>query len=199
MDAPFSIPRLFVASLFALAAFAAMAGAGLQSGRRAWWIAVAVVGGAIATVKAGSTVHAEALRELTSRVGLTGALTLSVLLAVAVVATLWSLSRHERRDRRRVLSALSVYAGAAVGLSALTGVVADAYGHAGTWATTAAFLEESGEALAGVTFMLAVLVGVAPRLVLPGDWALRRDADADGLTLPAHSSGTPAAGGRAWS
>lgn len=183
MDAPFSIPRLFVASLFAGAAVVALAGARVQPGRRAWWTAVALVAVAIAAVKAGSTVHAEAVRALADRVGSTGALVLSAALAVAVVATLWSLSRHERRDRRRVLSALSFYAVAAVGLSALTGVVAGAAGRASTWTTTAAFLEESGEALAGVTFVLAVLVGVAPALVLPGTWALRRRADAQSLEI----------------
>ena len=195
MDAPFSIPRLFVASLFAGAAFAAIAGARVQPGRRAWWTAVALVAAAIDAVKAGSTVHAEAVRALTERVGPSGALVLSAVLAVAVVGILWTLSRHERRDRRRVLSALSFYAAAAVGLSALTGVMADAYGRSATWVTTAAFLEESGEALAGVTFVLAVLVGVAPALVLPGTWALRRQADAEGLTLPERLPSSSAAGG----
>jgi hypothetical protein len=46
---------------------------------------------------------------------------------------------------------------------------------------TATFLEESGEALAGVAFLVAVLVGVAPRLVLPAAWPLRREADAHTL------------------
>ena len=86
---------------------------------------------------------------------------------------------------------------AAVGLSALTGVMADASGRAATLVTTAVFLEESGEALAGVTFVLAVLVGVAPALVLPGTWALRRRADADGLTLPERRPGNAATGGSA--
>ena len=49
---------------------------------------------------------------------------------------------------------------------------------------TATFLEESGEALAGVAFLMAVLVGVAPRLVLPAAWALRRTADAQTLDVP---------------
>jgi hypothetical protein len=32
-----------------------------------------------------------------------------------------------------------------------------------------------------VVFLVAVLVGVAPRLVLPADWALRRTEDAHTL------------------
>ena len=96
-------------------------------------------------------------------------------LSGSVVAGLWVLSRTERRDRRRVLGSLTGYAAASVGLSALSASVP------GSLAATATFVEESGEALAGVSFLVAVLVGVAPRLVLPADWALRRSADALGL------------------
>jgi hypothetical protein len=53
-------------------------------------------------------------------------------------------------------------------------------------AVTATFLEESGEALAGVAVLVAVLVGVAPRLVLPADWALRRTADAHTIEVSDH-------------
>jgi hypothetical protein len=194
MDAPFSIPRLFVASLFAVAAFAAVAGAGVQPGRRSWWVAVALVAGAIAVVKAGSTVHAEVFRGLAEMVGRSTAHLISALLATGIVATLWSLSRDERRDRRRVLSALSLYAVAAVGLSALTGVVSGAFGHASSWAAAAAFVEEAGEALAGVSYLVAVLVGVAPSLVLPATWTLRRRADADGLTMPERVPGSSVTG-----
>jgi carbohydrate-binding DOMON domain-containing protein len=48
----------------------------------------------------------------------------------------------------------------------------------------ATYLEESGEALAGVAFLIAVLAGVAPRVVLPATWGLRRSADAHTLELP---------------
>jgi hypothetical protein len=78
-----------------------------------------------------------------------------------------------------VLRALALYAGASVGLSALSSVATTS-----NWAAAATFVEESGEALAGVGFLLAVLVGVAPRLVLPASWALRRSADAHTLELP---------------
>jgi hypothetical protein len=181
MDAPFSLPRMFVAALFATAAFAAVAGAAAQPGRRAWWTAVALVAAAIAAIKVGSNVHARGMDALTDLAGRAGAVLISALAASAVVGALWFVSRNERRDRRRMLSVLSLYGVAAVGLSAVTSVVADAYGRASTWTASAAFLEESGEALAGVTYLLAVLVGVAPRLVLPASWVLRRKADALGL------------------
>jgi hypothetical protein len=82
---------------------------------------------------------------------------------------------------------LALYAVASVGLSAVSSVVAGAYGPAGSWAAGATFLEESGEALAAVAFVMAVLAGVAPRLVLPATWPLRRAADAHTLELPANA------------
>lgn len=177
MDAPWSAPRLFVAALFAVAAVAALAGAARLPGRRTWWLAVGVVCGGVAVVKAGGTVHVAAMDALASTVGAAGAVALSVLLAAAVLAVLAVVSRTERRDRRRVLGSLSAYAAASVGLSAVSA------GAVGRWAVTATYLEESAEALAGVAVLVAVLVGVAPRLVLPADWLLRRDGDA--ATLPA--------------
>jgi hypothetical protein len=184
MDAPLSLPRMYVAALFAAAALAAVAGAGNIPGRRSWWPAVGVVAGGIAAVKAGSTVHSEVLSGLSEAVGARLALLTSAFAAVAVVAALWFLSRSERRDRRRVLGVLALYAGASVGLSAVSSAVAGVAGAASSLAATATFLEESGEALSGVAFLIAVLAGVAPRLVLPATWPLRRSADAQTLTLP---------------
>jgi hypothetical protein len=193
MDAPYSVPRLFVAGVFATAAFAAVAGAGVHRGRRTWWLAVGLVAGGIAVVKAGSTMHADALSMTSAAIGSIGALLLSALLAAAVVGLLWFLSRSERRDRRRVLGALSFYAVAVVGLSAVSGTVAGSFGGGSAWAAAATFIEESGEALAGVAYLMAVLIGVAPRLVLPGAWALRREADASTLELPGQLPGPSAA------
>jgi hypothetical protein len=182
MDAPFSLPRMFVAFLFAVAALAAVAGAGSMPGRRAWWVAVGFVGGTVAAVKAGSTVHAEALSALSDAIGTSSAVGVSVALAAVVVGALWFRCRAERRDRRRVLGVLSLYAVAAVGLSALSPIVGQTYG--ATWGAAATYVEESGEALAAVAFVMAVLAGVAPRLVLPAAWPLRRTADAHTLDLP---------------
>jgi hypothetical protein len=179
MDAPGSLPRLYVAFLFAAAALASVVAAARMSGRRAWWLAVALVAGGIASVKAGGTVHAEAIHALNVAVGTRAAVLLSVLGAVVVVAGLWTFTRTERRDRRRVLGTLGLYAVASVGLSAVS-----AMAPAG-WAVTATYVEESAEALAGIAFLMAVLVGVAPRLVLPAAWPLRRTADAQTLDVPA--------------
>jgi hypothetical protein len=178
MDAPFALPRMFVALLFAAAALLAVSGAGRLTGRRTWWLGVALVGAGVAAVKAGSTVHADAVRALSDAVGLRGATIASVVVAVGVVGGLAFLSRTERRDRRRVLGTLAAYAVASVGLSAVSAAVPSG------WAATATFVEESCEALAGVAFLVAVLVGVAPRLVLPAEWALRRTADAETLDVP---------------
>jgi hypothetical protein len=179
MDAPLSLPRLYVTALFLAAAIAAVTAAARLPGRRAWWLAVAAVAGAIASVKGGGTIHAQAMNALQQAVGARAALLLSVAAAVAVVAGLWTFTRTERRDRRRVLGTLALYALASVGLSEISAVVPAAL------AATATFLEESGEALAGVAFLIAVLVGVAPRLVLPADWMLRRSADVQTLELSA--------------
>jgi hypothetical protein len=195
MDAPFSLPRMFVALLFAAAAAAAVAGAGSIPGRRTWWLAVGLVGGGIAAVKAGSTVHADALGTLSDAIGNTLAVVASAALAVAVVGMLWFLSRTERRDRRRVLSVLALYAVASIGLSALSSVVAGAFGGASSWAAGATFVEESGEALAAVAFLMAVLAGVAPRLVLPAAWPLRRTMDAHTLEVPVSAPRRTAADG----
>jgi hypothetical protein len=184
MDAPLSLPRMYVAALFAAAALAAVAGAGSIPGRRTWWLAVGLVAGGIAAVKAGSTVHSQTLDMVSDAVGSGGALLISALLAAAVVAALWFLSRSERRDRRRVLGVLALFAGASVGLSALSAVASRTYGGASNWTIAATFLEESGEALVGVGFLIAVLAGVAPRLVLPAAWPLRRTVDAHTLDLP---------------
>jgi len=182
MDAPYSVPRTFVAVLFAVAALAAVAGASRLPGRRAWWLGVGLVAGVIATVKAGSTVHVDAMHTLTRALGDVGALAVSAAAAAAVIGALWFLSRTERRDRRRVLGVLGLYAAASVGLSAVSSAAASSL--ATSIAATATYLEESGEALAGVAFLMAVLIGVAPRLVLPAEWALRRTADAHTLDVP---------------
>lgn len=195
MDAPLSLPRMFVAALFGASALAAFAGAGSIPGRRTWWTAVGLVSAGISIVKAGGNIHAWGLHSLTVAVGNAAAQAVSAAAAAAVVGALWFLSRNEQRDRRRTLSALALYAVAAVGLSALSSVVGGAYGGMSNWAAAATFVEESGEALAAVAFLMAVLAGVAPRVVLPAEWPLRRRADAHTLDLPEHVPGRNAAAG----
>ena len=178
MDAPYSAPRTYVAALFAVAAVAAFAGAVRAPGRRTWWLAVGLVTAGIAVVKISGTVHVDAMTALSGAVGEAGAVVVSIALVSTVLAVLAFVSRDERRDRRRVLTCLAAYGGASVGLSTVSALAT------GQWAVTATYLEESGEALAGVAVLVAVLVGVAPRLVLPASWVLRRKEDAETLAAP---------------
>jgi uncharacterized membrane protein YidH (DUF202 family) len=182
MELPWSLPRLFVAGLFAAAAVLAALGAGRAPGRRTWWTAVAVLAAGIAVVKAGSELHKEFLVALGVYERPLLALVISAPLALAAVGWLAWLSRHERRDRRRMLLCLGAYAFAAVGLSTVSSAAEGRWGHGSVLTATAAFLEESGEALSAVAFLFAVLIGVAPRLVLPAGW-LRRSADAESLDV----------------
>ncbi|QXG74650.1 hypothetical protein KUM42_12220 [Modestobacter sp. L9-4] len=181
MDAPFSVARMFVATLFAAAAVAALLGSRGIPGRRTWWTAVAVLAAGIASVKAGGDVHVRFMHAVAGTDPVRG-LMISAPIALAAVAWLWWLSRNERRDRRRILTALSAYGAASVGLSFVSSVVAATWGSSA--GATATFFEESGEALTGVAFLFAVLLGVAPRLVLRGELPLRREADAHTLDVP---------------
>jgi hypothetical protein len=178
MDAPLSVPRMFVTALFASAALAALVAGARIPGRRTWWTTVGVVAAGIATVKGGGTVHARAMDALQSALGDTGALVVSLVVAAAVLGVLGFLSRAEQRDRRRILGILALYAVASVGLSAVSAAASGPF-----WTAAATYVEESGEALTAVAFAIGVLVGVAPRLVLPADWVLRREADAHTLEV----------------
>ena len=182
MDLPLSVPRMFIAALFAVAAVAAVVGAARGTGRRPWWLAVAAVTAVIAQLKAGGTVHVRVLESAgVSDRPLLAALGSAALVGVTL-ALLWWLSRSERRDRRRVLLALGLYATASVGLSAVSSLA----GRAGSpfWSAAAMLAEETGEAFGGVAVLVAVLVGVAPRLVLPAAWRLARQADAETIDAP---------------
>lgn len=193
MDQPLSLPRMYVTALFAAAAMAAFLGATRAPGRRAWWVGVGLVAAVVAQVKGGGTVHVEALawfgvsgRPVVAAVG-------SAVVVGVVLTVLWAVSRNDRRGRRRVLLAFSLYGAAAVGLSAVSSIAGQSLGSS-TWPATATFVEESGEVLGGVAVLIAVLVSVAPRLVLPAAWALRRTQDAETIdapgTLPAWSPGS---------
>jgi hypothetical protein len=177
MDAPMSVPRLFITALFAAAALAAVLGAAHSPGRRVWWLSVAAVTAVAAEVKGGGTVHVRAVQVF----GLSDRPVLAAIgggvILLAVLGSLFWVSRTERRDRRRVLLAIGLYGTASVGLSAVSSV-------AGNWYIFATFVEETGEVLGGVAVLVAVLVGVAPRLILPPDWAMRRATDSVTITSP---------------
>ena len=77
MDAPLSVPRMYITVLFAFAAVAALSGASRNSGRRAWWLGVGVVAAGICFVKAGGTVHEVAMQWLDRSIGSAGAFVVS--------------------------------------------------------------------------------------------------------------------------
>jgi len=108
----------------------------------------------------------------------------STLVVGVVVASLFYVARAERRDRRRVLFAVAFYGLAAGGLSAVSTAVAQALGGGSLWAAASTYVEETAEVLGAVAVLVSVLVGVAPRLVLPADWALRRAQDARTVDAP---------------
>ncbi|MFQ1003260.1 hypothetical protein [Modestobacter sp. SSW1-42] len=178
MDAPFSPARMFVTAHFTAAAVAALLGSRRTPGRRTWWTAGAVLAAGIASVEAGGEVHVRFVRAVAAGDPVCGLL-IPAPIALAAVAWLWWLSHDERRDRRRVLSCVGACAVASVGLSFVSSVVP------GAWTATATFVEENGEALTGVDFLVAVLLGVAPRLVLDGSRPLVRTSDAHDLAVPA--------------
>ena len=187
MELPFSAPRLYIAGLFAVAAVLAGLGAGRMPGRRTWWSAIAVVTAGIAAVKAGSEVHKALLLALDGYAHPVRALALTAPVAALGLASLWWLSRHDRRDRRRVLTALGLYGAASIGLSTLTSLVEGRLGHGHPLTVVATYLEECGEVLAATAVLVAVLVGLTPRLVLPAGRVLRREADRHTLDAATHS------------
>jgi hypothetical protein len=178
-----ALPQTFVAALFAAAAIVAFTGAIRAPGRRAWWLAVALVAATVGLLAVGRRLDLDGGASAGSSVAVT--LGVSGGLAAVVLVLLWVLTRNERRDRRRVLGALTLYVSASIGLSAVS-----AAAPRGLLATVT-YLQESGSALAAVAFLMGVLVGVAPGLVLPADWALRRAADAQ-----THASAAGAQGAR---
>lgn len=179
---PLSLPHLFVAVLFTAAAVVALLGARVIPGRRGWWTAVGVIAGAIAASEMGGPGKGLGPYGPGRLAGTAPGHLLGALAGATVLVVLWSLSRHERRDRRRVLAAVAPYAAAAVAVP----VVSSAAGVSGsTVSATTTYLREAGAALSGVALLVAVLAGVAPRWVLPRGWSLRRAADVHTLDLAA--------------
>lgn len=190
MDAPGSLPRLVTAGLFATAAVVAVLGAARQPGRRTWWACLAAVAALVTVVKADGMVHTVLLERLGGYRHPVVTVVVSAVLVVGAVGGLWWLSRHERRDRRRVLAALATWATGATLLSSVSTAAASA---GPGWGAVATFGEEVTEGLGGVAFLLAVLLGVVPRAVLPAGWPLRRAADDEVLApAPSRVPGRPA-------
>ncbi|MCO7220238.1 hypothetical protein [Klenkia sp. PcliD-1-E] len=178
MDPPWSVPRTMIALVFTAGAVAAWVGAVRLPQRRTWWTAVAVLMTMLALVKAGSTVHVEVLHAIGGDAHPVRGLVVLGGAGAAYLGWLLWLSRHERRDRRRVLTWLALYGAAAIGLSTGSQLVESWAGWASVAAATSTFVEESCEAVAAVGVLFAVLLGAAPARVLPGSWRLRRAEDA---------------------
>ena len=83
---------------------------------------------------------------------------------------------------------MSFYGAAVVGLSTLSSAISGAYGLTSGWSAAATSVEESAEAFAGVALLVAVLVGAAPRMVLPRPWGLRRRPGADSAAQPSSAT-----------
>jgi hypothetical protein len=179
MDEPLSVPRMFIAVLVA-----AFAGASRARERRAWWTGVGLVAVLAAQVGGGTSLHVHVLKTLGLADDQLVVTAGSTVLGAAVLGSLWWVSRNERRDRRRVLAAIAFYGVAAGALSALSTVVAQEAGTASVWAAVATLATESARVLGAVAVLMAVLVGVAPRLVLPAEWSMRRAADAQTIDAP---------------
>jgi hypothetical protein len=184
MDAPMSVPRMYITALFLVTAFAALAGAAQAPSRRTWWLTVAGIAVVVSGVKGGGTVHDRGLEALGVADHPAVALAASALVVIAVLALLFYVARAERRDRRRVLLAVAFYGLAAGGLPSVSTAVAQALGANSLMAAVTTYVGQSAEALGAVAVLVAVLVGVAPRMVLPADWALRRTADAETVDAP---------------
>ena len=153
LDAIGGLPRLFITGLFvAVAALAWRTRRRAVGQARPWWTAVAVIGVALGVLK---VVSAHSTAKADSDVV---TLVVGVLLSVVALAVLRRTARRwEVPAGPSVVVAFAVYAFAALGLDALTGVVAGVSGTVGVVAdSVATFVEEFGEAL-GALFVLTIV------------------------------------------
>ncbi|NYJ05888.1 hypothetical protein [Petropleomorpha daqingensis] len=160
LDALGGVPRLVTTALFVGTAALAWFAARRCVGRRAlWWRAVAGVGVVLALAKFFSW---HSLAKADSAV-LT--LLVSVVLAalglgaLAVLGRRWAVSAT-----RPVVTALALYALAAIGLDAVTWLIAAVQAQPGALSAAAAtFVEEFGEALAALVLLVTVRWQAAAR------------------------------------
>jgi len=153
LDALGGVPRLATTALFVATAVLAWGASRRASGRVAlWWAAIAGAGAVLAVLKLVSA-HSAAKSH-------SAALTLggSVVLATGALAALWLLGRRWGVPATGpVALALALYAGAAIGLDAVTSVVAAVQAHAGALTDVATvFVEELGEALTALILLVVV-------------------------------------------
>lgn len=153
LDTLGGLPRMATTAMFVAAAVLAWRAARAAAGRRAtWWRAVAGVAAVLALLK---LVSAHSVAKADSVV-----LTLvgSVLAAGASLTALWVLGRRWGVPATGpVVLALVLYAAAALGLDAVTSLVAAVQVSAGALTEAAAtFVEELGEALTALVLLVTV-------------------------------------------
>ena len=159
LDAPGGLPRSFTTGLFLAVASLAGRRSIAAAGRRSWWWGAVAGGAAVLAVVKGLSVHSEAEDGLSPLVVLAGGL-------LVAVPTLVVLGRTGRRwgvaATRSVVTALAVYATAALGLDLLGGVAVDVLSSVGVVSGAAiTTVEELGEALGALVLLIAVrLAGV---------------------------------------
>ncbi|WP_369255597.1 hypothetical protein [Geodermatophilus amargosae] len=154
LDAVGGLPRLFTTGVLAAAGVLAGVRGWCARGRlRHWWAGVAGTALVLAVLKLESA-HS-AVESGTSPVT---TLVLGVAIAVPALALLTGAGRAWGvAEAIRVVSAFAAYALAAVGLDAVTALVAALQDDAGTVSrSSAAFVEELGEALAAVVALAVV-------------------------------------------
>ncbi|WP_448625829.1 hypothetical protein [Geodermatophilus sp. URMC 64] len=153
LEALGGLPRLVTTAMFVATAVLAWGTARRAAGRhRLWWTAIAAAGAVLALLK---LVSAHSVAKADSAV-----LTLvgSVGLAVAALVLLWVLGRRWGvAATGPVVGALALYAGAAIGLDAVTFLAAAVQTSAGALTHAAStFVEELGEALSALVLVVTV-------------------------------------------
>jgi hypothetical protein len=175
LDALGGVPRLVTTALFLATAVLAGFASRRCLGRRAlWWRAVAGIGVVLALAKLFS-VHS--LAKADSAVWtLLGSLLVAGagLVAIDVLGRRWGVAAT-----RPVVVALALYAGAAIGLDAVTWLFAAAQSETGALSEAAAtFVEEFGEALTALVLLVTVHRQASPpsvgRAVGPGGQSVRQ-------------------------
>jgi hypothetical protein len=153
LDAVGGLPRLYTAGLFVAAAVLAGLARRRTTGRaQQWWTAVAAIGAGLAVAKTVS-VHSTA-KGASPAVTLLGGVVLTVLVLSALAATgrRWGVAAV-----LPVTLALALYAGAALGLDAVTTALIAAQDRAGLpYRAAVTFVEELGEAVAAIVVLVAV-------------------------------------------
>jgi hypothetical protein len=158
LDALGALPRSFTTLVFLVIAVYTGLACVRAAGRIRWWWALVAVGAVgLALAKAVST-HSSLERDDGRLLTLVGGLVVTV---VGLSVLLWTGRRWSVPGTRAVVTALAVYALAALGLDQVTGAVASVSGNRVLHAF-AVFLEEGGEAATAV-LLLATVVQAVPR------------------------------------